>query len=88
MTKRINARIDDEMARKIRALQSRTGKSTTEILRDSIDAYYGSVSGKGGPGVALTALVGCADGPSDLAGDYKRYLGESLGRKSARERAK
>jgi hypothetical protein len=82
MTKRINARIDPDVARKIRYLQKKTGQTTTEVLKASIEAYFESLSRQeGSPAAVLADLVGCADGPPDLAGDYKRYLTESLGRK-------
>jgi len=81
MTKRINARIDPDVARKIRYLCDATGKTTTEVLKASIDAYYDAVSREGSPATVLADLVGCAEGPRDLAADYKRYLAESLGRK-------
>ena len=38
MTVRINARLDADLARKVRALCQRTGRSTTEIVKESLEA--------------------------------------------------
>lgn len=81
MTVRINARLDAELARKVQALCRRTGRSTTEIVKESLESYYQTVT-RGSPAAALASLVGCAAGPPDLSETYKDQLTHSLARKS------
>ncbi|HXT98112.1 MAG TPA: ribbon-helix-helix protein, CopG family [Polyangia bacterium] len=84
MTKRINARLDSGLAEKVHRLRERTGRSTTEIVKDSLDAYYEAVMRVEKPAELLAELIGCAEGPADLSRDYKRELGRSLGEKLGR----
>jgi len=81
MTRRINARLDAELARKVQALRKHTGRSTTEIVKASLESYYVAVTRDGKPGALLADLIGCASGPPDLARTYKSELTRSLGRK-------
>ena len=81
MTARINARIDAELARKLEALRKRTGQTSTEIVRASLESYYAAVTRAENPAVLLADLIGCASGPVNLALDYKRALTKSLRRK-------
>lgn len=78
---RINARIDRALAGKIRTLRARTGRSTTEIVKDSIEAYYTTVVGAEDPRDLLSDFIGCAEGPPNLSRDYKKILTDSLSRK-------
>lgn len=82
MTLRINARLDRDLARKVRALRDRTGQSTTEIVKASLESYYESVTGDASPETLLSELIGCAEGPADLSTTYKRRLTESIVRKT------
>jgi hypothetical protein len=82
MTVRINARLDADLARKVRALCHRTGRSTTEIVKESLEAYYQTVTRSSSPATALASLIGCATGPTDLSESYKHHLTQSLERKS------
>ena len=77
MSRRINARIDEELARKLEELGKLTGKSASAILKLALDAYYARV--RGAPGHAKQALraadfVGCADGDPELSASYKDAL--------------
>jgi hypothetical protein len=82
MTHRINARLDPELARKVEVLARRTGQSTTDILKASLEAYYVAVTRDGKPAALLADFVGCADGPRDLSEGYKAALTRSLHRKT------
>jgi hypothetical protein len=82
MTKRINARLEPELARKVEAVRKRTGQSTTEIVKASLEAYYVMVTRDTKPAARLADFVGCASGPRTLSTDYKRELTRSLLRKS------
>ena len=71
---RINAILGDERAEKLRQLQALTRLSPNDLLhrqqsgrsRDKLDALLSS------------DFVGCAEGPADLASQYKRYLRRDL----------
>jgi hypothetical protein len=81
MTGRINARLDGELARKLAHLQARTGKSTTELIRASIESYFERVTGAAGPRALLEEFVGCSSAEPDLSETYKAALHDSLARK-------
>jgi Ribbon-helix-helix protein, copG family len=81
---RINARLDDDLARKVEDLMRAQGKSVTEIIKASIAHYYAASCGElTRPTQVLkrTKFIGCAEGPSTLSRDYKRTLAKSLARK-------
>jgi predicted DNA-binding protein len=82
MTERINARLDTELSRKLAYLRKRTGRSTTEILRASLESYYQKIHGETDAASLLEEFVGCAEGAVDLAANYKTELGKSLAQKS------
>jgi Ribbon-helix-helix protein, copG family len=82
MTSRINARLDPDLARKVRVLCERTGQSTTEIVKASIQSYYVAVTRGEGPASLLSDLIGCGRGPADLSETYKGNLTQSLARKT------
>lgn len=81
MTERLNARIDAELARKVLHLRDVTGKSTTEVIKASIDAYYERVAGGHRSAKALADFVGSAQGSPELSSSYKAALSDSLERK-------
>jgi hypothetical protein len=84
MTGRLNARIDAALARKVAYLRARTRKTTTEVVKASIEAYYERVRSSEGPGALLADFVGSASGEAVLSTRYKRLLTSSLGRKAPR----
>ena len=74
---RVNARLDDERAEKLRQLQALTRLSTSEIVKRAIDLLHRQQAGRSRDKIdALLSsdFVGCAEGPADLASQYKRYL--------------
>ena len=82
---RVNARLPDQVARKLAYLERTTGQSTTEVLRESIERYYAELVAvkRGASGVfAETGFVGCAEGPRELSRSYKNALTASLGKKA------
>jgi hypothetical protein len=80
---RLNARIDDRLARLLGDLRRRTGKTTTEIVRTSIEHYHHEiVAAATAPAEALAGFIGCAEGASDLSRRYKEELTASLSRKA------
>ncbi|MEX0374904.1 ribbon-helix-helix domain-containing protein [Spiribacter pallidus] len=81
---RINARIDAAQAAQIDTICEREGINRTDLLRRAIDYYYQSlVLEKRAARDVLTSsgLIGCAEGPNDLASQDKRYLTEQLRRR-------
>jgi hypothetical protein len=84
MTSRINARLDPGLARRVRLLRERTGQTTTEIVKASLEAYVAAAGGEAGPAALLSDLVGCASGPADLSETYKSHLASALRRKHRR----
>jgi len=82
---RLNARLDAAIKRKLDYLKRRTRKSTTDVVRRSIELYYDSVKGKVDAPARLleeTGFIGCCEGPSDLSARYKSELTQVLSRKS------
>jgi predicted transcriptional regulator len=84
MTARINARLSADLARKVEALRKRTGQSSTEIVKASLESYYAAVTREENPAALLADLIGCANGPADLSLSYKQELTKSLLRKRRR----
>ncbi|MDE0145577.1 MAG: hypothetical protein OXI53_12675 [Nitrospira sp.] len=78
---RINARLDDVRAEKLKQLQSLTRLGVSEIVKRAIDLLYRQQDGQSWE--KLNALlssdfVGCAGGPEDLSSRYKQYLTQDL----------
>lgn len=80
---RINARLDDSLARKLDEIRRHTGQTTTAVLVTAIEQYHERLAQAGASRAAdlfeETGFVGCADGPRDLATAYKSYLDFSKG---------
>jgi hypothetical protein len=84
MTARLNARIDAALARKVAYLRARTRKSTTEVVKASIEAYYEKLRASEGAAGLLADFVGSASADPTLSTRYKQLLTSSLGRKAPR----
>ena len=79
---RINARLDDERAEKLKQLQSMTRLSVSEIVKRAIDLLHRQQvrpSRERLDALLSSDFVGCAEGPVDLADRYKNYLTQDLG---------
>ncbi len=81
MTTRVNARIDQELAKKLDLLRRSTGKTTTEIVASSIEAYYRAMTSSSDAAELLAGFIGSGDAPAGLSEDYKSALRASLRRK-------
>lgn len=80
--RRVNARIDASLARRLAAVARRTGKTPSQIIKESLARYCDSVlESSPMPAVALREFVGCASGPGNLSTTYKQQLASSLDRK-------
>ena len=78
---RINARIGAEHAAKVQALCEREGISRTDLLRRAIDHYYQSLMVEKPTAREIlsgSGVVGCGEGPADLASQSEAYLSEHL----------
>ena len=84
MTARLNARIDAALARKVAYLRARTQKSTTEVVKASIEVYYEKLRASEGAAGLLADFVGSGSADSNLSTRYKQLLKSSLARKAPR----
>lgn len=79
---RINARLDDSLARKLKVLQELTKSGTSQIVKRAIELYYDKVirTERGGAAKALrkSGFIGCVSSDEDLSSRYKEILAESL----------
>ena len=83
MSERLNARIDDELARKLATLKRVLGISTTEVVKRSIEHYYRvAVTASAAERLGASGLIGCARGPKDLSVNYKDELAKALAKKT------
>lgn len=83
--RRINARLPPDVARKVAYLERRRNKSTTQIVLESIEHYYASLTEEQGTAaerLTEAGFVGCASGPRDLSTTYKADLARSLASKT------
>jgi predicted transcriptional regulator len=74
VTRRVSARLSDETARALDALESRTGQRRGDIVRAALRAWLERPSAA--EVFAATGFVGSGEGPSDLARNAKKYLRE------------
>jgi hypothetical protein len=81
---RLNARLDGGVAKKLECLKQRTGRSTTDVVRRSIELYYDTVA-RGGEALQLleqSGFIGCAEGARNLSERYKAELERLLDAKT------
>ena len=84
MADRINARVDDELARKIAYIRRSMKMSTTDVVTESIGHYYHTLKSAGSRArevLCENGFIGCADGPEDLSIMYKNELSDSIAEK-------
>ena len=78
---RINARLDADRVEKLKQLQSLTRLGVSEIVKRAIDLLYRQQAGRSRDkldALLSSDFVGCAEGPEDLASQYKQYLTRDL----------
>jgi len=81
---RINARMDDEHARKLDTIKQVTGQNTSNVIKAAIDFYFDKIRSKQkvtSKLIADSGLIGCSDGNEDLSIRYKEQLNRSLDKK-------
>lgn len=75
MSRRINARIDDELAEKLAEIERITGHGTSTIIKLALDAYIERLRNtSAAPRHGLSELIGCVEGDADLSARYKDAL--------------
>jgi hypothetical protein len=82
---RINARLDNDLARKVELVRKRTKRSVSQIVKESLTSYCDAELGQArtaGNGFQTAGFVGCAEGPADYSSNYKAELARSLKRKT------
>ena len=70
---RINARLDDARAEKLKQLRALTRLGVSEIVKRAIDLLYRQQAGRSRDkldALLSSDFVGCAEGPEDLASRY------------------
>ncbi|HEY8021120.1 MAG TPA: ribbon-helix-helix protein, CopG family [Thermoanaerobaculia bacterium] len=81
---RLNARLPEELARKLEALEQATKQSTSDVVRAALERYFTEICGPGRSArdaILRSGLVGCGEAEADLSATYKSRLHEGLGRK-------
>jgi predicted transcriptional regulator len=81
---RLNARLPEELARKLEALERATGQSTSNVVRVALERYFTEICVPGRSAreaIYQSGLVGCGEAEADLSATYKSRLHEGLGRK-------
>jgi Arc/MetJ-type ribon-helix-helix transcriptional regulator len=81
---RLNARLPEELARKLEALEQATHQSTSDVVRAALERYFDEVCGRGRSSrdaILRSGLVGCGEAETDLSTTYKSRLHEGFGRK-------
>lgn len=82
---RVNARLDDESAEHLDYLTQVTGLGISHVIRESVAHYYRHVRSQRPGLVHFGPLIGKGDsGRSDIASNWKRYVGEALDEKYPR----
>jgi hypothetical protein len=58
---RINARLDSELSNRLEYVQKETGKSATQVVRESLALYCDSIEGRKSPFAILqdSGFIGC-----------------------------
>jgi hypothetical protein len=83
MARRINARIDDELAEKLAEIERITGQGTSAIIKLALDAYIERLkTTSASPKHSLAGFVGCAEGDAELSISYKQQLRKSWSKKT------
>jgi predicted DNA-binding protein len=83
--RRINARIDSELERKLSYLRERTKQSTTDVVREAIERYHAAIGETAATPAEIlerAGFIGCFAGPRDLSVRYKDELDLSLAKKA------
>ena len=78
---KISVRLDDDRAEKLKQLQASTCLGVSEVVKRAIDLLHRQETERCQKEIGdllSSDFVGCAEGPEDLASDYKRYLTRSL----------
>jgi hypothetical protein len=76
-SKRINARLDDDLARRVHLVRRRKRRSVSQIVQESLRRYCDQELGEAGEPLAIlesAGFIGCAEGPAGLSSEYKREL--------------
>ena len=82
---RINARLDEPLARKLDLVRKLTRHSLSHIVKESLHRYCDQELDEARQPLSLlqaAGFIGCADGPADLSSGYKREIEPALRRKT------
>jgi hypothetical protein len=85
LPKRLNARLDEETAKKIEFLQKSTKHNTTDVIRMALELYYKAVVNEqmqARQNLLESPFIGCIQDDEELSKNYKTILTKSLKAKS------
>ena len=74
---RLNARLSDDLASKLDALQQATHRTASEVVRAAIERYFEEIcrpAHSSRDAILASGLVACGDGDADLATTYKPHI--------------
>ena len=78
---RVNARLDEARAAKLRQLQASLRVGASEVVKRALDVLHKEQCEGGGArtqALLSSGFVGCAQGPEDLASGYKQHVVQAL----------
>jgi hypothetical protein len=75
--KSVSLKLSDELNTKLEQVSKQRGARKSDVIREALESYFSD--GKNGAGVSCLDLagdlVGCLDGPADLATNPKHMRG-------------
>ena len=86
---RVNARFDDDLARRLEYLTRTTHMGVSDVIKSSVMFYYDALKGQEAPKLTrLRDWIGkSASGHSDVSVSYKDSLADSLASKHGKRAA-
>ena len=81
---RVNARLSNELGKKIEALEQAMGQNTSGVVRIAIERLYNAICTSGTTSrdaIVASGLIGCGEAEPDLSVSFKARMQEGLGNK-------
>ena len=78
---RINARLDEELERKISYILDHKPMTQSELVKNAINLYYDVFKNENESSFKVlseSGFIGGGSGPKDLSKNYKKYLTKDL----------
>lgn len=87
--RRINARLDEPLARRVAALQKKTGRSLTSLVQESLEAHCERAEARPESAHEIftrLGFIGMVRGPREASANVRKYVTEYIEQKLARRR--